>query len=396
VRKMRELYRRGGAFLCFLLALVCFFSLRETYLEIKPVDMGERYRRAYSPVPEWGALEMARELIRKSETFLSLPAFIDEETKDRLERVSGSSWESFFAALFSPSPEEFLLARKGKDLGEASYYFLPSEEPFGEVSFRLEKAGKSFSYLRLESSENPRFASLSLLNPGEARSRKVPSVLLYPLRNMAWVFLLLALGIYFGVPRKKIPPSGLVYARAFGFLISDLVAFLLSGFFMVFPFFLVPEIFNTSKIFSFTEGSIWITLIFWGMGGIFGAILYWSAKYASFCLCCFSEGLEIRTLRKEWHLPYGDLERVEFVDYRPPKWLRYLLWAGSLLNWRLLGQSLLLSSRRDWGVRLVRKNGETLSFLCTGLKGVERFFQALEEAKVPLSRELQEFLKDRG
>ncbi len=390
---MRELYRRGGAFLCFLLALVCFFSLREIYLQVEPVDMGERYRRAYAPAPEWGALEMAREVIRSSENFLSLPAFIDEETRDRLEMVSGPSWEAFFAGLFSSSPEESLLARRGEHFHERSYYFLPSEEPFGEVYSRIEKTGRNFSYLSLESSENPRFASLALLGPGEARSRKVPSALLHPLRTIAPVFLLLALGIYFGVSRRKIPPSGLIYARAFGFLISDLVAFFMSGFFMAFPFFLVPEIFNTSKIFSFTEGSIWITLIFWGMGGIFGALLYWSAKYASFCLCCLSEGLEIRTLRKEWRLSYGDLERVEFVDYRPPKWLRRLLWIGSLLNWRLLGQSLLLSSRRDWGVRLVRRNGESFSFLCTGLKGVEQFFRALKEAKVPLSSELREFLE---
>jgi hypothetical protein len=62
---------------------------------------------------------------------------------------------------------------------------------------------------------------------------------------------------------------------------------------------------------------------------------------------------------------------------------------------RLFAQSLLLESRRDWGVRLVLKNGESLSFLCSGLGGVTLFFEALEKAGVPLSEELRHVVEGR-
>jgi hypothetical protein len=46
-------------------------------------------------------------------------------------------------------------------------------------------------------------------------------------------------------------------------------------------------------------------------------------------------------------------------------------------------------------VRLVLKNGESLSFLCSGLGGVTLFFEALEKAGVPLSEELRHVVEGR-
>ena len=46
---MRELYRRLAVFLLLFIALVCFFSVRGSFVRLYAADMGREYRSEYSP-----------------------------------------------------------------------------------------------------------------------------------------------------------------------------------------------------------------------------------------------------------------------------------------------------------------------------------------------------------
>ncbi len=387
---MRELYRRAGALLFFLLALGAFLSLREMILRVTPVDMGEEYRRAYAPVQGWGATAASRAFLRDTRAFIPLPVFIDRETEGRKEEVFGPSWEGLFGALFEESSQEGLLSRKGEnDYDRENLYFIPSEEPFPQVYKNMKDQGQDFRYLCLYSSRGPQWCALALVKPHEALSRGVSSSLLRPYRWFSPLFLLLSLGIYFLGRRRNLSEDTLSYAPWGSVYLPDILGFLLSGLFFGAPFLMVPEIFHTSHLLSFAQGSLYFTLFWWFLAALSAALLWVSAKYAAFWLRPLSERLEVHTLRREWNLSYKDILRVEFKDYRPSKGLRLLMRLGSLLEPRLFAQSLLLESRRDWGMRLALKNGESLSFLCSGLSGVTRLFEALEKAGVPLSEELR-------
>ena len=393
---MRELYRRGGAFLFFLLALGTFLSMRETVLQVTPVDMGEEYRRAYAPVHGWGATAASRAFLRDVSRFMPLPAFIEEEIGDRGMTVSGPSWEKFYAALFGESSEEAFRSRRSEDFYDGeSLYFTLSEEPFREICESMREQGQNYRYLRFCSSRGPRFLSLSFVGSDTASYQGAPSSVLRPYRSFSVFFLVFFLGIYFLLPKEKVPEDALGHSRLGSVYLPDILGFFLSGLFFGAPFPMVPEIFQTSRILSFAEGSLYFTLFWWFLAALAATLLYISAKYATFWLRPLPERLEVHTLRRKWNLPYRDIQLADFKDYRPPAGLRLLMRAGAFMEPRLVAQSLLLESRRDWGVRLVLKNGESLSFLCSGLRGVTLFFEALEKAGVPFSEKLRNVVDGR-
>lgn len=393
---MRELYRRGGALLFFLLALGSFLSMREVVLRIAPVDMGAEYRRAYTPVQGWGATAASRAFLRDTSRFIPLAAFIEKEIGERGMRVSGPAWERLSAFLFDGASEKDLASRRSEDVYDTgSLYFTPSEEPFREVYESMEERDQPFRYLRFYSSRGPRFFSLSSLDPGTAASRGVPSFVLRPFRRFSLFFLICALGIYFLLPSRKAPEDALGYSRMGSVYVPDVLGLFLSGLFFGAPFLMVPEIFQTARVLSFSEGSLYFTLFWWFLAALAATLFYVSAKYATFWLLLLPERVEVHTLRGDWNMAYQDIQLADFKDYRPPGGLRIMMRLGSLMEPRLLAQSLLLESRRDWGVRLVRKDGESFSFLCSGLRGVCLFFEALERAGVPLSEKLREVVNGR-
>lgn len=126
---MRELYRRYGALALLFTAVTLFLAAREEVVRLRPVDMAEEYRSAFSPAEAFGATGAARSLIRSWKQFSPIPAFIDSHTEGRLATVEGKEWEEVFEGVLMPAEASPLQSRKSAAKKQASYYFLPDESP---------------------------------------------------------------------------------------------------------------------------------------------------------------------------------------------------------------------------------------------------------------------------
>ena len=387
---MRELYRRFGALLLLFTAVTFFLAVRDDVIRLYAVDMAEEYRSAYLPVEGWGASGAMRDVLRSSKRIASVAAFIDAYTEGRLKIVEGKGWEKIFSGVLAPPETSPLPDRRASDAWRASYYFLPKEEPFSDVFREMKSADQTFRFLKLSAPSGPRFIGMTVQGPGDATDAGAPSWILYPFRRFAAVPLLLALFVYIVFPpRKKAPAGALVYPKWSSWILPDLMGGIFSCIFFAFPFFLTPEIFGSGNVLNIADGGIILTLVFWLLATIFASMLYWSAKYASFSLELLPGAMMLRMLGKEQRIPYIAIEYAGIADYRPPKWLRTLLFIASLGSWRMLGHALLLSSRTDWGIELRMKGTEPVKFLCSNLPGAERIIEALRREGVNISPELE-------
>jgi hypothetical protein len=100
---------------------------------------------------------------------------------------------------------------------------------------------------------------------------------LRPYRRFSVFFLVFFLGIYFLLPKEKIPRDALGYSRLGSVYLPDLLGFFLSGLFFGAPFLMVPEIYQTGRILNFTEGSLYFTLFWWFLAALGAALLYIAA-----------------------------------------------------------------------------------------------------------------------
>ena len=237
---------------------------------------------------------------------------------------------------------------------------------------------------------------MTVEGPGTALGNGVPAGLARPFRSLALVPLILGAAVYLFLPRRKIPPGSVVYPRWSAVFLPDLLSYIMSGIFLGLPMVLCVHIFDRAGFLDFRYGSAWFTLVFWSIGLIFASILWWSSKYASFALQILPGELFLRTLGRERTIAFEDIVSAGFVDYRPPKWLRTVMFIAGLVNWRMMGQALLLSGRTDWGMELFLRSGGSERFLCSGMPGAGKIFEALLLHKVPLSEELQRAAEGTG
>ena len=387
---MRELYRRFSVLLLLFTAVTFFLAVRDDVIRLYAVDMAEEYRSAYLPVEGWGASGAMRDVLRSSKRIASVAAFIDAHTEGRLAVVEGKGWEEIFSGVLASPETSPLPDRRASDAWRAYYYFLPKEEPFPDVFREMKSADQTFRFLKLSTPSGPRFIGITVQGPGDAIDAGAPSWILYPFRRFAAVPLLLALFVYIVFPpRKKAPAGALIYPKWSSWILPDLMGNIFSCIFFAFPFFLTPEIFGSGNVLNIADGGIILTLVFWLLATIFASMLYWSAKYASFSLELLPGAMMLRILGKEQRIPYIAIEYAGIADYRPPKWLRTLLFIASLGSWRMLGHALLLSSRTDWGIELRMKGAEPVKFLCSNLPGAERIIEALRREDVNISPELE-------
>jgi len=387
---MRELFRRLGVLALLFLAIVFFFTVRDSFVRLYGVDMGKEYRSAYSSSQgTFGAMAAAGKLIRSETPFMPITEFIDSKTENRLIVVDGGQWPEIFAGVLSPSDKSPIAWREAGEIYGRSFYYHGEEEPFSAMVSELAEKDESFRYLKYVSPTGPQFLGMALEGPGTALDNEVPPAVARPFRSLAVWPLLLGAAVYLFLPRKKHPAGTILYPRWSAVILPDLMAFIMAGIFLGVPFVLTVHVFDRADILDFSYGSAWFTLVFWLIGLIFASILYWSAKYASFALQILPGEMYLETLGKQLRISFADISSAGFEDYRAPGWLRTILFIAGLANWRMMGQALLLSSRTDWGVALTLRNGETVTFLCSNIPGADRIFEALRLHKVPFSKELE-------
>ena len=390
---MRELYRRFGALLLLFAATASFALARDRVISIHAVEMGDEYRSAYRPVRALTASSAMRSASRSFKRAVPIPEFIDELTEGRVETVGGSEWEDLFAGVLATPGSSPLVDRMGRDQSRPFYFFSPEEAPFPEIFDRMTLADQRFRFLKLPSPSGPRFAGMTIQGPADADGSGAPSWIVRPFRRYAAAPLLLALVVYAVFPpRRRAPAGALVYPKWSSWILPDLVGSIVSCFFFALPFFLAPAIFGGGEVLNVSSGMIIVTLIVWLMAAIFALILYFSARYASFSLELLPGAMMLRVLGGERMIPYAAIESAGIADYRPPRWLRTLLFIASLGSWRMLGHALLVSSRRDWGIELRIRGEAPVRFLCSNLPGAERILEAFKRERVEVSPELESAL----
>lgn len=402
---MRELYRRIGALLLFFLAIASFFGMRNALVAVSPLDIGAAYRSTYAPVRDmFPSMHIGKQVIRSSTAFATIPDFIDSKIEGHLTTVTGENWSKLLSGIALSPGETPYADRLAGDTGSLTkYYFLPREAPFAELPAEEGEQREPFRYLRLSTPSGPLYAEMRMEEGRDGISDGAPASLLYPLRRAAAVPLALAAALYLFLPGVRRASGGirggadrLTYGKWSAYLLPDMVAFLLAGLFFALPFPMLPEITGNSNVLSLEDGNIWLTLFLWFLAALASLILLWSARYAAFSLELLPQGIGLHTIRRDRLIPYREIRSVEFVDYRPPRWLVGLMLFAGFLNWRLAGQAGLLSSRSDWGAGFRLADGGTVRFLCSGLPGVERLFSTLRKERVPISPDLDELLREAG
>ena len=380
---MREIYRRILTVGMFFIAIGMFLFVRDQFLRVYSVDMAEEYSRSYAPDlgPSFGAMAMGRSFIRSTTQFQPIGEFVRSKSEGITVTVDGGIWGDVYGRVESD---------------DDGLFFLTSDGTVKQVVDGLRNMERSFAYVKYGSAVGPVFMAASLMGPVDAKGSGAPDSLVYPFRAFAPIPLILALAVYVLLPRRRTSPGALTYSKWSCWVIPDILGTVMAGFFVALSFILAPEIFGDGNVLGIASGAIWFTSVLWFMGAIFTSILYWSARYSSFELVIQEDGISLRQLSKELEFRFSYLVTVEWVDYRPPRWLRILVRIASMFDWRMRSHDISMSLSRDWGIRFVFLDGSTFKFICSRLPDVQRLVDVLLSGRIPLSPELESFLKGEG
>lgn len=344
-------------------------------VRVAPEDMVAAFQRAKTGKDGF---------IRKGMAGESLEGFIANRTKGRVADVRGPAWEAFFADLARAGAGDAATwaGRRGTSYAHSSFFFRPDEAPLDAAAPQL-AAGNGFVFLRLSAADGPRYAGLTQVRAADAAAT-APSALAFPRRSMAPWVALAAIAAYGLVPwPRHRDERTLGYRRSRAVIVPDLSGAIMACLFFGLPFLIVGT--NSSSGSVFQEGWVFLTGTLWLIGAGFASILGFSAWYAAFRLVVCEDELRYVTLFGTRILPFTEVERVDLADYRPPKWLRTLLFIAGAFNWRLMGQALLLNARGDWGIALVMRDGRRVRIMMSYLDGAARLVDALETAGVPVA-----------
>ncbi|MEW6354714.1 MAG: hypothetical protein AB1696_00170 [Planctomycetota bacterium] len=319
----------------------------------------------------------------------SLDAFIADETKDRLIRVEGEKWKKFFDSVETANaggggPEWD--KRFGSSYAENNLYFRPDEKPLDELSNKLSEEDVFF-YLLLQDSDRTRYLSVAYVHSTDLHI--APWAVSRPLRAWSPAFLLVGLLAYIFLPWPRHPASAIRYSLIRGGILPDIVGVGVAGVFFALPILVLsggggPRIGGAPL--DFSTGAAYFTLVFWAMGLFAIAIIAVAASYCSYQVVVLSDGLRASSLSGVREVRFSDIERVELIEYRLPRWMLYV--ALLARNPSLAGLTMDVQS----GISIRLKNGEMWRLWLRGLIGEERLLPALRAGGVTIAPELEELV----
>ena len=138
-------------------------------LALEPVDWAEEYEAQHTPgSPYSGAIGMAREIIRTSQTHKPLTEFIAEQTGERLSRVEGGRWQAWADRHFSDGSER-----------DAAPAYLGRGDPLGTG------LSGEYGYVELRRDNGIDFFQYQRLSAEDLSGREIPAGLRFPYRKTA-------------------------------------------------------------------------------------------------------------------------------------------------------------------------------------------------------------------
>ncbi len=354
-RAKRAIARRVLLVAGVILAIVFTFWQRAVLYRVGVEDFAERQRQEYAWTGRRG---------------MSLDDYIRFRTEEHLIRKDSQAWHNLHRDLA---------------VREEDSFFLPGQTPLDELAGHL---NGPYAYVALE-----REGDMVYLEVVESRPDSMlrgPSRLRYPLRRFAMGVFLAGLLGYLLIPWPKPDPNVVAYARFIGALLPDLgVGLLFVGPFFTMPWLIVPPQAGTSHPLVVEGGWIILTLIMWGFVFFGLAVHVVAAWYEALNIQVASDHLLIDSLVGIERVPFTEIERVTFGVKQPPKALVKIGLLVSLFNWRAAGPTLLMASRDNPVLCLVKRDGRTRTFSLCALLHVPRLIAALKEAQIPVDPELE-------
>ena len=236
-----------------LAALLLWWRPPAEILSVRPVDWAALYERQHTPPPHlWGAMEMAREMIRAGTSHLPLTEFIDEATRGRLVRGDDDRWRGWYDRHVDGSRPP-----RGESL-----YFSPTEAPLADLMARQ-------GYVALRTAGRIHFLDYQRIEAADLSGKAVPANLRYPHRSQALMLLAAALA-FWGITRFRAKAADPMTAsttatgcRATGAIFAAGIAVMALPFFYHYPEEGAPFFFV--GFFVFLCGAIGLALFAWQM-----------------------------------------------------------------------------------------------------------------------------------
>ena len=213
-----------------------------------------------------------------------------------------------------------------------------------------------------------------------------PHSLAYPLRDMFFPLLGLAVLIYVLLPWPRRSEGIIAYDR-WRVVLGDNMGLLLTVVFVALPFLI-----TSNAALAVTE--YWeLTLVFW----LIGLLGMWAVQVGisagGLQIMVLADRLVRMTAWRREEYPFADMALVQPAIQIPPKWLITTSWLAALSGRRGSGAALLGAQSETRGFRITMKDGRVAHIWLTDQMGavmmrdVEALPRALAAAGVPMSTE---------
>ena len=213
-----------------------------------------------------------------------------------------------------------------------------------------------------------------------------PHSLAYPLRDMFFPLLGLAVLIYVLLPWPRRSEGIIAYDR-WRVVLGDNMGLLLTVVFVALPFLI-----TSNAALAVTE--YWeLTLVFW----LIGLLGMWAVQVGisagGLQIMVLADRLVRMTAWRREEYPFADMALVQPAIQIPPKWLITTSWLAALSGRRGSGAALLGAQSETRGFRITMKDGRVACIWLTDqmgtvmMRGAEALPRALAAAGVPMSTE---------
>ncbi len=376
---MIEILRRVIWAGCLFAAIWLALYTRPQLLRIYEVDLQKKYERR-------------EKLLQSGRSF---DAFVAEETKNNVIRLDGPEWAKFAATargiLQGKTHDPEWKARVSTGHYQGKIYFLPEEEPVREIASKLSRKEK-FRYLEFRGDGKTDYLGAVLEDLGDGFG-EAPSHLAHPYRSAAALVLLAGLAGYILLPWRRASDQRAMYSRLRGCILPDFIGSMLGGVFFGLP---IAVCTGDTLMSGFVEdgGYLGVTLV--GLGcSVFGLVTWVvAAWYAAYEVGIEGQGLRITTLRgTRWHA-FTEITQVDLIRWMPPRWMQIIGWIAAIASPRQGGAVLLGFTQGDTRLALSCRDGSQTRFTLVGLLGGTRIVAALQDARVPISEDVMNYLFD--
>ena len=393
-----EIWRRGVLLACVCLAMwAAKFAVLKPLMSVRTVDFAEKQKGETRWTDEGKRLAA-----------LSLEDYVADKTKGVRLQVSGHDWERFFMAARAASggkpPDRSWARRIPADerhygFTDETVFFRPGEPPVREIAGRF-KADNDRAYLVLEAAGVPAYLEITYhiyssddfhFGSGFSRMPKPPAAFLYPYRRTSLWILIVGLGAYLLLPRRKKSPNAIEYA-AWRNILGDFASFLL-----IVPFFFLPLLIVGGSVQALTQGWM-LCLVLWPLGMMGVWLLRTMAWYAGYRILLEDAGLILESGGLSVPVRYADIIASRPLVLMPPRWLVRLSFLAAMsgrgaARVGAAGRAFLLAGSEYGGLGLTLKDKSEVYIWVTdamgssALKNAKGLVKRLAAAGIPVAKE---------